>query len=75
MKAPRQMLTAHGALRTRTDSRRSDDDASRFQRKILFWSVRHVKNVSFVPPLLRFVIMPTADFAAAKITEDLRIPQ
>ena len=34
-----------------------------------------MKNISFVPPVLRFVIMPAADFAAAKSVAELRMPQ
>ena len=33
-----------------------------------------MKNISFVPPVLRFFIMPAADFVAAKSAANLRIP-
>ena len=36
-------------------------------------SMFHVKNISFVYLVLRFVIMPAADFAAARSAADLEM--
>ena len=33
-----------------------------------------MKNIAIVPPVLRFVLMPMADLAAAISVADLRIP-